>query len=65
MDDETEFVTIRDAASSDHAVRIAVRRLREYLREFETPITEALVIQTLCDLCERPSHYGIRAGSTP
>jgi hypothetical protein len=63
MDDEMESVTVCDARSSDHAVRISARRLREYLREFETPITEALVIQTLCDLYERPRHYGIRAGS--
>ena len=65
MDDEMESVTVRDAGSSDHAVRISARRLREYLHEFETPITEALVIQTLCDLYERPRHYGIRAGSKP
>lgn len=55
----TDVITIRGSSSKEHVVRVGEDRLCDYLNELRLPITEALVIQTLCDMYERPGHYGI------
>jgi hypothetical protein len=55
-----DVITIRGSSSQEHIVRFSDTMLYDYLNGLHEPITEPLVIRTLCDFYERPGDYEIR-----